>query len=90
MSAEPERCRSTLGGRAALQHACTLERGHPGRCSWWDWHQAQVARHEHARRWRGHLTPPAFRLEDYQGFLADRLAQRTTTQAPSREAGHER
>jgi hypothetical protein len=85
MSAEPKRCRSTLGGREALQHACTLERGHQGHCSWWDWHQEQVARYEHTRRWRGYLTPPTFRLEDYQQFLADRLTRR-----PSREAGHER
>jgi hypothetical protein len=85
MSAEPDRCGSVLGGRDALQHACELERGHQGRCSWWDWHQEQVARHEHARRWRGHLTPPAFRLADYQQFLADRLARRQ-----NREVGHER
>ncbi|HEV8649060.1 MAG TPA: hypothetical protein VG276_06540 [Actinomycetes bacterium] len=74
MSAEP-RCGSTLGGREALHHACTLTRGHEGRCSWWAWHQEQVARHEHARRWRFDLSPPPFRLADYQGFLADRLAR---------------
>ncbi len=91
MSAEPERCRSTVGGREALQHACTLARGHQGRCSWWAWSQEQVARYEHARRWRYCLNPPAFRLADYQGFLADRLArQRTVQLTPGREAGHER
>jgi hypothetical protein len=91
MSAEPRPCGSVLGGREALDHACTLERGHEGRCSWWDWHQEQVARHEHARRWWYHLNPPAFRLEDYQGFLGDRLArQQPTKTPPSREAGHER
>jgi Family of unknown function (DUF6459) len=68
------RCGSTLGGREALKHPCTLARGHEGRCSWWDWHQKRVARHEHARRFRHHLSPPRFRLEDYQDFLADRLA----------------
>ena len=90
-AAEAERCHSTLGGREALQHACTLERGHQGRCSWWAWHQEQVARYEHARCWRGYLTPPAFRLADYQDFLADRLAHRQSAPpAPAREAGHER
>ncbi len=90
-AAEAERCNSTLGGREALQHACTLERGHQGRCSWWAWHQEQVARYEHARCWRGYLTPPAFRLADYQDFLADRLARRhSAPPAPAREAGHER
>jgi len=67
------RCGSTLGGHDALTHACTLARGHQGRCSWWEWHQERVARHEHARRWRHHLSPPPFRLADYQDFLADRL-----------------
>jgi len=86
-AAEAERCDSTLGGQEALQHACTLERGHQGRCSWWDWHQEQVARYEHARRWRNCLNPPQFRLENYQGFLTDRLAYRRPT--PPRE-GHER
>jgi hypothetical protein len=91
MSAEQDRCHSTLGGREALQHACTLERGHHGHCSWWDWHQEQVARYEHARRWRYCLNPPAFRLADYQDFLADRLARRrAATPAPRREDGHER
>jgi Family of unknown function (DUF6459) len=69
------RCGSTLGGREALKHPCTLARGHEGRCSWWEWHQEQVARHEHARRWRHHPSPPPFRLADYQDFLADRLAR---------------
>jgi hypothetical protein len=67
------RCGSTLGGREALKHACTLTRGHEGRCSWWEWHQEQVACHEHARRWRHHLTPPPFRLEDYRDFLDQRF-----------------
>jgi hypothetical protein len=67
------RCGSTLGGREALKHPCTLARGHDGRCSWWEWYQEQVARHEHARRFRHHLSPPPFRLADYQDFLADRL-----------------
>jgi Family of unknown function (DUF6459) len=67
------RCGSTLGGREALKHPCTLARGHEGRCSWWEWYQERVARHEHARRWRHHLSPPPFRLADYQDFLADRL-----------------
>jgi hypothetical protein len=68
------RCGSTLGGREALKHACDLPRGHEGRCSWWEWHQERVARHEHARRWRQHRSPPPFRLADYQDFLAERLA----------------
>src|SRR6266508_2567985 len=75
------RCGSTLGGREALKHACDLPRGHEGRCSWWEWHQERVARHEHTRRWRHHLSPPPFRLADYQDFLAERLAH-----APNR--GH--
>ncbi len=66
------RCGTTLGGREALTHACTLTRGHEGHCSWWEWHQEQLARHEHTRRWRHHLSPPPFRLADYQGFLAER------------------
>jgi hypothetical protein len=81
VSAEQQRCNFTLGGREALNHACTLARGHQGRCSWWDWHQEQVARHEHARRWRGYLTPPAFRQEDYQDFLANRLSRARRTRA---------
>jgi hypothetical protein len=68
------RCGSTLGGREALKHPCTLARGHEGRCSWWEWHQERIARHEHACRWRHHLSLPPFRLADYQDFLADRLA----------------
>jgi Family of unknown function (DUF6459) len=68
------RCGSTLGGREALKHACDLPHGHEGRCSWWEWHQERVARHAHAPRWRHHLSPPPFRLADYQDFLADRLA----------------
>jgi hypothetical protein len=67
------RCGSTLGGREALKHACHLPRGHQGRCSWWEWHQEQVARHEHARRWRFELSPPPFRLADYQDFLVARF-----------------
>jgi hypothetical protein len=67
------RCGGTLGGRDALTHACTLERGHQGHCSWWEWHQEQLARHEHARRWRFDRSPPPFRLADYQGFLAQRF-----------------
>ena len=94
MSAEPTRCNSMLGGREALQHGCTLERGHQGRCSWWDWQQQQVARYEHARRWRNCLNPPQFRLEDYQGFLADRQARARLRATPhdlqGRETGYER
>jgi hypothetical protein len=94
MNAEPSRCNSTLGGRAALQHACTFEPGHKGRCSWWDWHQEQVARHEHARRWRNYLNPPQFQLQDYRGFLADRLtgarARATRHDEQGRDTGHER
>jgi hypothetical protein len=67
------RCGSTLGGREALKHACTLARGHEGRCSWWGWHQERVARYEHDRRWRNHLSPPPFRLTDYRDFLAQRF-----------------
>jgi hypothetical protein len=67
------RCGSTLGGREALKHPCTLAHGHQGRCSWWEWHQEQVARHEHAHRWRFDLSPPPFRLADYQEFLAERF-----------------
>jgi Family of unknown function (DUF6459) len=69
------RCGSTLGGREALMHACDLSRGHEGRCSWWEWHQERVARHEHTRRWRHHPSPPPFRFADYRDFLAERLAQ---------------
>jgi Family of unknown function (DUF6459) len=69
------RCGSTVGGREALKHPCSLARGHDGRCSWWEWYQEQVARHEHARRWRNHSSSPPFRLADYQDFLADRLGQ---------------
>jgi Family of unknown function (DUF6459) len=68
------RCGSTLGGREALMHPCTLARGHEGHCSWWEWHLERVARHEHTRRWRHHPSPPPFLLADYEGFLADRLA----------------
>jgi hypothetical protein len=67
------RCGSTLGGREALKHPCTLARGHEGRCSWWEWYQERVARNEHARRFRHHLNRPPFRLADYQDFLVDRL-----------------
>jgi hypothetical protein len=91
MSAEQRRCNSVLGGREALNHACSLERGHDGRCSWWEWHQEQVARHEYARRWRYCLNPPAFRLEDYRDFLTNRLAQRRAAMpTPTREDGCER
>src|SRR6266511_3620221 len=77
-------------GRVAMS-AAEAERCNQGRCSWWAWHQEQVARYEHARCWRGYLTPPAFRLADYQDFLADRLAHRQSAPpAPAREAGHER
>jgi hypothetical protein len=76
-------CGSTLGGREALKHACTLLRGHQGRCSWWEWHQERVARHEHARRWRHHLNAPAFRLEDYQDYLAQRFPRSYRGQDPS-------
>jgi hypothetical protein len=68
-------CGSTLGGREALKHPCTLARGHAGRCSWWEWYQEQAARHEHARRFRHHVSPPPFRLADYQDFLADLQVQ---------------
>jgi len=77
------RCGSTLGGREALRHACTLPRGHQGQCSWWEWHREQVARHEHARRWRRHLSPPPFRLEDYRDFLAQRFPGSYRGQGPS-------
>jgi len=81
------RCGSTLGGREALTHACALARGHEEHCSWWEWHQEQVARHEHARRWRHHLSPPPFRLVDYQDFLTDRLTRaRHRPDQPARPA----
>jgi hypothetical protein len=80
------RCGTTLGGRDALHHACTLARGHEGRCSWWAWHQAQHARHEHARRWRHHPSPPPFRLADYQEFLADRQARARPHDQPTHPA----
>ncbi|HEY2959741.1 MAG TPA: hypothetical protein VGM21_16275 [Actinomycetota bacterium] len=74
MSADP-RCGTTLGGREALKHPCTLARGHGGRCSWWEWHHEQVARHEHTRRWRFALSPPPFRLENYKDFFAKRFTR---------------
>jgi hypothetical protein len=79
------RCGTTLGGREALKHACTYDRGHKGRCSWWEWHQEQVARHEHARRWRHHLNPPSFRLADYRDYLAQRF--RSAPRRPDEPSG---
>jgi hypothetical protein len=85
-SGPPARCGTTLGGRDSLQHACTLARGHQGHCSWWAWHQEQLARHEHARRWRHHPSPPPFRLADYRELLADRQARARPHDQPTRPA----